>query len=183
MDLLTQVPIGIIRVFHLNSSDGRKDIHNYLNNFHPKLKHVGLLCKCFPFDDKTYFKCYNCKSLILLEYHRGIENNNIDEYMSGVCENCDESIHWEPNFDSRSRVRYIEHHNVIAISDWFKGYNSSPYHQNLEKDKISITAIAQILSKIDHYDIEIPTTRLNKKKLGDYISRQIQSNKINVIKS
>lgn len=124
MDLLTQVPIGIIRVFHLNSSDGRKDMHNYLNNFHPKLKHVGLLCKCFPFDDKTYFKCYNCKSLILLEYHRGIENNNIDESMSGICENCDESIHWEPNFDSRSRVRYIEHHNVIAISDWFKGYTT-----------------------------------------------------------
>lgn len=71
LKLLTDVPDGIIRIFHIENSDCRKEIHKYLNCTHPKIFHVGLLCPFFPFQDNTYFKCYFCHGLILLTYYRG----------------------------------------------------------------------------------------------------------------
>lgn len=96
--------------------------------------------------------------------------------MSGTCENCDESITWEPNFDSRSRIRQIQHHNVLAISNWFTGYNQSPFHQKWDEDEISEKGVNYLLHILpDYYDIKIPTARLNKKKLGIYLSEQLKT--------
>jgi hypothetical protein len=175
LNLLTNVPDGIIRIFHIENSDCRKEIQKYLNRTHPEIVHVGLLCPYFPFEENTYFVCYCCRSLILLKYYRGQESNNIDEHMSGFCENCDEIITWEPNFDSFSRMRHIQHHNVLAISNWFTGYHSSPFH---DKDKSSEEGGKWVdyLLHVPHryYDIKAPSVRFNKKKLGVYLSEQLK---------
>lgn len=116
----------------------RSAIHSYLEIHHPNLGHVGILLDRFDYDRLTYKRCWSCNHLVGMSYHRGIMENNIDEYYSGWCDNCDESVEWECNYDYDCDIIRIIKNNAICIGKTIK--INRPYHAkvlNTSSDEIT----------------------------------------------
>jgi hypothetical protein len=89
-----------IYIWNISSQKIRKQIHEWLDSI-PQICHVGIRLKAFdPSCDGFYVKKCECgQKTKLMTYHPGICENNIDEYWSGRCDSCKESVIHESNYD------------------------------------------------------------------------------------
>jgi len=159
----------------LPKAKDRKLLHQFLEIKYPKLYKTSLRCEIFKTKECRYYKeCYCGQKRIPMKYHRGIEDNNIDERYSGICPNCDESICWECNYDGpTSEVIYVEHNNIVAIGDYFSNYTRSTNVDFLDNitDEIENKLVEMLKGNV--YEIKNPKNSPNKKRLGEYISSWI----------
>lgn len=88
-----------------------------------------------PSGKRTRFlkKCYNCDRKYIRfgpnEYHKGIMDNNMDEYYSVECPECHEDIIWECNFDGYDFVRTTFENNCLVVGNAIKSFK----HPNRSK--------------------------------------------------
>lgn len=162
------------------NSNERCILHSYLDSNYPEMGHVGVLLDNFSYDRSVCKKCYICDTLVPMKYYYGFMENNIDEHYSGWCEECNESVSWECNYDDDDGVIRIVKNNAICIGKTIQV--SKPFAaKTIDKTHDDIT---KIYNDCDTYTIKtIPNwvlrgsqgkkgkSRLNKRKscLVDHI--------------
>ena len=145
----------------------RLAIHQYLENKYPRMNKTSL--RIDKYKSEQYGKCWECDKLVLVEYHYGYEQNNIDEYGSGDCDHCGTSYSYEYNFDSNAEHRPHPSNNAIVIGDYFAHYTESCYHFGAKLDNETL----HLINKCDIFIVNPPQYSLNKRKLGEYISNHL----------
>ena len=161
--------IGIIELI----PDERRIFHQYLETKYSLVGKVSLKSKAFePNKYAQFMKCYHCdyKSVRLSRYHYGVLPNNMDEWKSGICPKCLNSIMYEPNYDDRDNVRLITGNNIIAYGKYLSNYNSPKY---AKYGTVTNEEIYDILKNKTIYEIDTPTEPTNKKNLQQYIDNEI----------
>lgn len=156
-------------VIHCYDSNERKKIHQYLEMTY-KVKHVSLYCDRFSADCLTFKKCNQCSKNVLMTYHDGIMENNIDQYYSGDCLTCDNYITWEPYLNDRDYVKTFNKNNIVVIGDYLNV--NKPTHA--VPGTISDEEFKNIISsKVYIYEIDAPKNIIKIKKLGKYVSSML----------
>jgi hypothetical protein len=140
-DIISPLQDDELLILVCKDSNIRGRIHAYLDTYHSKIGHVGLLLDKLDYDTDYYKEC--CDKLVLMTYSRGSTDNNKDEYYSGWCNNCQEIVSWECNYDEGYDVIKIYRNNVICIGKTITV--SKPFYY--KKDVISHDDMKEILSK------------------------------------
>ena len=117
----------------------RKKIHQYLEHV-PKIGHLSLHSEMFPSTQRVFKKCFECNTLVALEYHRGWMDNNQDEFYGGYCPKCGESNEWECNYDSSDDIIKVRGHNMIIV-----GHFHIKKHKHAEEDHITPEEFDELL--------------------------------------
>lgn len=81
-----------VLILPLIDSDQRRLIHNYFEKHHPDVKKISLHCSAFPYQSRSFIKCTGCDQLVHMTHHDGYLANNVDQWYSGYCEECNEFI-------------------------------------------------------------------------------------------
>lgn len=173
------------------NSNERCILHSYLDSNYPEMGHVGVLLDNFSYDRSVCKKCYICDTLVPMKYYYGSMENNQDENYSGWCDECNESLSWECNYDDDDGVIRIVKNNAICIGKTIQV--SKPFGaKTMDKTHDDIT---KILDDCDTYTIKtIPNwvlhgsqgkkgkSRLNKRKfrLIDHIQSCLSQQKSNI---
>jgi hypothetical protein len=168
------IPADKIRVIELNREE-RKAFHNFVETNYPKLKKTSLICHKFNFTCDYFASCYKypCKNkrVLLTKYHYGQEKNNEDQWMSGTCPKCNKII-TEDCIDNN--IIAVQKNNAVAFGNYFKGYkNKDKKNKDIVYEERSEEGIVEILRCKKVYEIDAPTTILNKNDLQEYISNKI----------
>lgn len=168
---------GKIKIIVLVESEKRKQLHQYLEQNYPQLNKSSLKVKIFN-SERSHLRfknCYECgnKRVHLNKYNYGVCPSNIDEYWSGICNKCYTSSYFEPNYDCQDDLFTIWKNNVIAIGDYFKGYQRRFFH---ESGDISQKDIENILIDVETYQVDPPPTQLNKMETSKHIADEILAN-------
>lgn len=112
------------------------------------------------------FFCGN-KKVRLPNYHWGVMKSNKDEYYSGECPKCYNTLYWEPNYDN---VCSIGSHNMIVCGNYFKDYDKS---EDYIKGNVSGERFNDIINKCKKYDIAEPYSLLNRMEVSGYIDEKL----------
>lgn len=162
-----------IYFYHVPDNNDRRRIHNYIQKFLPELLITSLTCGFFKKEFVTFFKCKMGDRLVRMEYSKGFESNNQDEYYSGWCDSCDDYHFWECNYDDKEYVVRKYSGNIIAFGPFFTGYQS---RGTVEKDAMTEEDMNNFFCGRTLYSVDAPTQCLNKKRLGKYIKKKLESN-------
>jgi hypothetical protein len=178
VDVIFDVPAGKIRLIHLNITHDRKLLHQYLETNYPKLYKQSLYCSYHSAERlHTFIKCYECdyKNVCIDTYNHGIMPNNIDEWRSGKCPSCGETVTFEPNYDDYDDIRIVWKNNVVAFGNYFRSYRNPVL--GVSKN-ISPNEIIGILNGKHVYEIAEPALvrqkQIKKKQLCKYLDAQIE---------
>ena len=122
------------------------------------------------FNVKSLYKCSECDTLIPLldkDYHDGCEKNNMDESYRIECKYCNETYHWEPNYDGVDDIVKYNSNNIIALSQYF----TISKKRKIKKDIIKITnnELDKLLSSSAYVIIENPPKGYGKKLMPEYL--------------
>lgn len=146
-----------------------------MENVYPSLNKISLTSSHFTQEvsNLTFKKCHEChKKVLLHDYHYGSMDNNMDEWLSGNCLNCNESISWEPNFDGYYNMISSEriNNNIIVYGKYINYTKSKLIHQEtIKKEKF-----IEIIKTKEIYEIEAPIKKLDKVQLQNYIDENIE---------
>lgn len=179
--ILDQKKTNSFQMIVLPNAEDRKLLHQFLENIYPALPKTSLRCEFFPTkESRCYKECDYCEQkMIKMEYQLGIEPNNIDESYSATCPTCGENLWWECNYESSDYVIYVEHNNIVAFGDYYKGFTKSNRIDKIESiNDIQECKIIQILKNNKIFNIKNPENSLNKKRLNDYLFSFFQNPQI-----
>lgn len=112
------------------------------------------------------YKCPYCNNKLPVtskHYRYGMNDNNIDESYSWICDKCDEMVRWEPNFDGFDELITVNRRNAVCTGDYFRSHRP---HWTDET--------ATDLAHYRTYEIPDPPSNLSKEALGQYLSKQIE---------
>lgn len=90
--LFHSIETGKLYVYIIPNRETRRRFHQYLEKYHPEIIKVSLRCNSFPLVETNIAICGYCGCPGTVEYRYGIEPNNIDEWYSGWCNYCSESL-------------------------------------------------------------------------------------------
>lgn len=175
MEIFGNIPPGTIRIIKIESSDERKKLHQYLEKYYPNIHRTSLKSKHFCGErTMTFIKCYHCgnKRAPVNNYHYGTMDNNMDEWRSGECNKCGKNNSWEPNFEGWDDITLVFSNNMIALGDYFTGYNI-PKHAT--PGDIERCDIENILKHTNIYNISSPKILMNKKDVTKYIDDKLSA--------
>lgn len=155
-------------------SQQRKLLYEFIETFNgTKIKKFGLRTKFFSSSiRRRYKKCFNCgcKCVVLDHYNYGTMKNNKDEWYSGECQECGETVSWEPNYDSYDDIRTTQKNNMIVIGNYIMTnakYTTTP-------TQVTKQEFDEVVSKCKYFIIDPPNKLLNKRKLQEYINVAIE---------
>lgn len=180
-NLLNSLKDEQLLVIACEDSKIRKYIHDYVTK-NSSLGHVGLSTSCEKCVTQTFTFC--CDKKLVLKYNRGIIENNIDEYYSGICPICFDIYIWECNFCDRYNIYRKEYNNCICIG---KSIKISPPNQKHCQDIPEVdflnffeTMKYNIITSIPNWELRGSQGKkgrkyLNKKKciLVDHIDKSL----------
>lgn len=99
-------------MIHNKNYNDRCIIHQYLDNLHKDIGHIGTVCTKLNYDRGEIAKCVDCHRYLL-----GKEYMSDDEipYYCFTCEHCNESICLDWSNSDCYKTYNIKHNNVILI--------------------------------------------------------------------
>ena len=148
-------------------SADRLKIHQYLERAFPDIGRMSISSDYFNAERLlTFIKC-ECDTRAVITYHEGFMENNKDEWYSGICPGCDESVHWEPNYDDHDDIIKIWKNNMIVIS---RDYGTSRPNHAITGE-VSSDEFKKIMDKHNIYMMNLPKL-YNKRELGKYITTE-----------
>ena len=159
-----------VYIIHCTNRQERKKIHQYFEE--KNILAASLLVKNLSYKTERYISCFECGNRgVLGTYHRGIMENNIDEYYSGTCPKCGESCDWECNYDGYDSVSCKDSNNVIVLDRMFRGMRR-PHHS--ERGHVSQEEFEQIVNKLGVYTIDQPPVTISKRHRTHYTRHDLQ---------
>lgn len=155
-------------------------MHEYFYQNYPDISTNGI--KTNAFDSElvgSYVECtyYDCKKVLLTEYHMGHMENNYDQSESGICQECGYIVSYDCCNDYSISVHG---HNVFCFnvfSSYFCSIILSEKTYSSNKNLIKHDTIHKMLKNKNIYEILKPDYEMGKKGLGKYIHRCIKKNK------
>ena len=168
-----EIPQGKIVVYYIPDRRSRNIIHQYLEENYPYFSKTSLCCEFFEYDFLKYKQCEDCghKYVPLNNYHFGSEQNNIDEWKSGICPQCGETVWYEPNYDDRDDIFVVRKNNIIAIGEYFREYTNRPR----ERVTYDIITVNSIINSSKKYIIDSPSKPMKKEKIGHFVEEMIRN--------
>ncbi len=110
MNIIENLENNKLLIIVEGNSEKRKEIHRYLDDKCPKIKHLSFYSSLFPAAIiATYIKCHDCLHLKVLM---------IDE-TQGICSRC-KSINVLRNDDQKV---HVYKHNIVIVGDYLKYTN------------------------------------------------------------
>ena len=94
------------------------------------------------------------------EYRYGYESNNVDEWSSGECPGCGETVSHEWNYDSYENVRIFPDKIV-----------KRPTEHKRQECSFDINELASLLENVEFYDIDELKGTKGRKTIGPYVNR------------
>lgn len=122
------VPNDKIRVWAIKDREQRKILHVYCD-IHDIKGHRSFHIPELPYEIISLVECLECnKWSPTLTYHRGVDDSNIDEYYSGKCNYCYNTLNWECNYDyDADFVKKVVDKNVFACGPYLEKFYR--YHE------------------------------------------------------
>ena len=160
----------MLHVIPCADSFERLQVHLLLEKRYPDMPKRSMYISSFETDGCRLFK-HTCRcgpdKLIRItpaDYSKGTEGNNKDESYSLYCEQCDENISWEPNYDDG--VYTPRRNNAIIY-----GVCVLPKKKYTPRGPVDNT----LQREVKVYEIAAPSADLmrDKNKLSEYITQKI----------
>lgn len=145
-----------VLVIRCEVRSSRELLHRYLEQHWAKLgvrsfQHTGLPC-----EESTYRQCYECDKWVEVEYHKGFEENNKDECYVGECDECRETILWEPNYvDDYESTRYGKRGNALIIGLALNGMKRKVHVNHTEVTNEEVGLCEEWLGKCESYKLSL----------------------------
>ena len=171
---LSKLNVNEILILHIAKKKHRKLIHNYFDEYYPNISQAGLRCDSLPSDkDETWGKCGYCEfKFVPMTYHHGSEKNNINEYYSGTCPECQGDAGFDGNFDDCHRlvIRTLKQRNVIAVGDYFKHYRKSKY----QHDPVDLAEVKKIFEQTKFLKVVAPSGTRKRSAVSKHVDNLVQ---------
>lgn len=141
-----------------------------MERYHADYFAVSIPTQKFETKTNIVWRCEDCNILVPLSYRLGVEGSNIDEYYSGDCTRCWESMSYEPNYEPYTKEIFplFSGSKLIVIGDRsvFKAWHQ---RKTFKQDMISKEEFETIL--VHGSEVDIPEKLHSKKELGQYIEQ------------